>query len=73
MNFRGQLGNGTTTASGGPTRSAEGLLVAQIDAGSAHTCAVLVDARAFCWGDGVGVGDGHGSGRHLDPTPVKQL
>ncbi|MBA3317330.1 MAG: hypothetical protein H0T50_04480 [Gemmatimonadales bacterium] len=70
VNNRGQLGNGTTTASGGPTRSAEGLAVAQVEAGSGHTCAVLLDARAFCWGDGVGIGDGKGTGRRLSPTPV---
>ena len=69
-NEQGQLGNGTTTRSGGPTRSAEGLAVAQIAAGGATTCAVLLDARAFCWGRGVGIGDGKGTGRRLSPTPV---
>jgi alpha-tubulin suppressor-like RCC1 family protein len=70
INNQGQLGNGTTTARGGPGRSAVGLAVTQIEAGSGHTCAVLVNGRAFCWGAGVGVGDGSGTGRHVDPTPV---
>jgi len=69
-NNRGQLGNGTTLASGIPVQSAAGLTVAQIEAGSDHTCAVLVDGRGFCWGDGTGAGDGGGPGRRLNPSPI---
>jgi alpha-tubulin suppressor-like RCC1 family protein len=70
-NGRGQLGNGTTTTSGTPVRSAEGLRIARIDAGNEHACALLADARAFCWGSRVGVGTGGGGiGRVLVPTPV---
>jgi alpha-tubulin suppressor-like RCC1 family protein len=69
-NNQGQLGNGTTIARGGPGRSAVGLAVAQIEAGSGHTCAVLVNTRAYCWGSGVGVGDGSGTGVRLEPVPV---
>jgi alpha-tubulin suppressor-like RCC1 family protein len=70
VNNRGQLGNGTRVASGTPMQSAAGFTVAQIEAGSSHICAVLVDARAFCWGDGVGVGDGRGPGRRLTPSRI---
>lgn len=60
-NDRGQLGNGTTGAPLGLTRvpnleaySAAGLRVVSpltISAGSLHTCALLSDKSAKCWGD----------------------
>jgi alpha-tubulin suppressor-like RCC1 family protein len=69
-NNRGQLGNGTIDPSLTPVRSAAGLTLAQIDAGGSTTCAVLLDGRAFCWGDAVATGDGRGSGRTLNPVAV---
>jgi alpha-tubulin suppressor-like RCC1 family protein len=70
VNNRGQLGNGTITGTLTPVRSAQGFTLAQIDAGGATTCAVLTDARAFCWGDAIATGAGRSSGRTLNPTAV---
>ena len=50
----GQLGNGTTTNSNTPVAVTGGALtgkaVTSITAGDAHTCAVLSDGTAACWG-----------------------
>ena len=57
----GQLGDGSAnTQHSAPSRVDGAVRFRQIDAGGVHTCAVSVDHRAFCWGDGpVGVvGDG---------------
>jgi alpha-tubulin suppressor-like RCC1 family protein len=52
-NSRGQLGNGSLTASSQPVFvSAGGALFAGISAGDGHTCALAVGGRAMCWGAG---------------------
>jgi alpha-tubulin suppressor-like RCC1 family protein len=53
-NTVGQLGIGGTTGSkaASPTRVAGAHQFRQIEAGSAYTCAVTTDNRAFCWGNG---------------------
>ena len=52
-NTVGQLGNDTTVASPYPVNVA-GLdgEATRVSAGLNHTCAVRIDGRAFCWGDG---------------------
>jgi alpha-tubulin suppressor-like RCC1 family protein len=53
-NTFGQLGIGGTTGSWvkTPTRVAGAQRFRQIEAGTAYTCAVTTDNRAFCWGNG---------------------
>jgi alpha-tubulin suppressor-like RCC1 family protein len=51
-NARGQLGNGTTTASHVPVPVGGGINFFTVTVGGAHSCAVRgVDSLAFCWGD----------------------
>ena len=75
-NAFGQVGDGTHSTDDRPTRvSVAGLAAAlAIDAGWQHTCAVLTDGSAQCWGvNGLGqLGDGTDSTRYL-PTPVTGL
>jgi alpha-tubulin suppressor-like RCC1 family protein len=57
----GQLGDGAAKIERlSPSRVAGALRFRQVDAGGSHTCAVTVDGRAFCWGNGRSgaVGDG---------------
>jgi len=75
-NTFGQLGDGTTTSSFSPVQvtglAATGVMT--ISAGRLHTCAVLRDGTARCWGvnsSGV-LGDGTTSTR-LTPVPVTGL
>jgi alpha-tubulin suppressor-like RCC1 family protein len=52
-NSSGQLGDSTHISQRlRPARVAGGRLFKQLDAGSAHTCAIAADSRARCWGDG---------------------
>lgn len=52
VNGRGELGDGTKTNRYVPTRVAGGLRFAQLGAlGQGHTCGLLADGRAFCWGE----------------------
>lgn len=67
-NSEGQLGTGDTVAVTEPVRAdlptGGARLVA---AGSAHTCALLDDGRALCWG---GNGEGQLGRGHHDPDPA---
>lgn len=52
-NANGELGDSTNVTRLRPTRVAAGTRsFREIDAGSAHTCAVTTAYRAFCWGNG---------------------
>jgi alpha-tubulin suppressor-like RCC1 family protein len=75
LNNFGQLGDGTTTTQLVPTSVAGlGSGVAAIDAGYAHTCAVLFTGGVQCWGanDKGQLGDGTTTQR-LVPTAVVGL
>lgn len=50
-NELGQLGDGSTTPSHEPRRTAAGTLV-KVAAGAVHTCGIGVDGGAVCWGPG---------------------
>lgn len=51
-NSHGELGDGTTSASGTPVPvMGVGGAVAQISAGNVHTCVLLLDGTAKCWGN----------------------
>ena len=51
VNSDGQLGNGTTTVFSATATLVSGLSNAvEVDAGSQHTCALLNDGTARCWG-----------------------
>jgi alpha-tubulin suppressor-like RCC1 family protein len=72
-NFRGSLGNGTTTESAVPLALSGGLTFVQLAAGGffGHTCGRSTSGAAYCWGDNeVGqAGDGSTAER-LTPVPV---
>jgi len=56
-NYDGQLGNNTTTDAHTPVAVHQGQIptgvsLTQINAGSAHICALGSDAKAYCWGRG---------------------
>jgi alpha-tubulin suppressor-like RCC1 family protein len=74
-NSRGQLGNGSITSPLVPT-NVDGLTsdVTAIRAGGEHTCAILKDGGARCWGYNVfgQLGDGSTVNR-LSPVPVLGL
>lgn len=58
-NNRGQLGNGTTTASLTPVPAAGVTDATGLDAGQAMTCAALASGEARCWGiNPASLGDG---------------
>jgi alpha-tubulin suppressor-like RCC1 family protein len=48
---QGQLGTGASTASITPVAVSGGHTFAQIAAGSAHTCGLLANGSALCWGE----------------------
>jgi alpha-tubulin suppressor-like RCC1 family protein len=73
----GRLGDGTTTDTSRPVVVLNGLGsgpltgVAQLSAGSAHTCARLTSGRVACWGaNGDGQAGGGGGSVHTLPTIV---
>ena len=77
LNDSGQLGDGNTTAGANPpvtVREGGAALagVTAIDAGQVHTCALLDDGTARCWGFNGGgrLGDGTTTARH---SPVQVL
>jgi alpha-tubulin suppressor-like RCC1 family protein len=72
VNSRGQLGNGTTADSPAAVRVA-GLRggVASVSAGLQHSCAVLRDGKAYCWGHNYEGQLGNGpSTIGFSPTPL---
>ena len=73
-NASGQLGNGTSTFSSTPTPQAvlgvSGAI--GVAAGGAHSCALLANGSATCWGDNSSaqLGTTAVSGMSLSPVPV---
>jgi alpha-tubulin suppressor-like RCC1 family protein len=61
---------GASGAPGEPTT-----VVSRIAAGHYHTCALMADATARCWGNNYGgmIGDGTSGNVRLAPVPVAQL
>jgi alpha-tubulin suppressor-like RCC1 family protein len=50
-NRNGEIGDGTTTTRGTPTRVTAGLAFVQISSGNSFTCALTPSGVAYCWGD----------------------
>lgn len=75
-NFRGQLGDGTTTDHPKPTPVAGGHLFRTVETGAGHTCGVSYpDDRVYCWGwnsDGQ-LGDGTRTDRHMPVAVASTL
>jgi alpha-tubulin suppressor-like RCC1 family protein len=72
-NAHGQLGDGTRQARSVPGAVAfpAGERIAQLTAGSAHTCALTTAGRALCWGSNASGQLGiEGAGDRTAPTPV---
>jgi len=72
-NTRGQLGDGSVTPrfEAGDVSGLQGLTPVEITAGPGHTCVVLDDRTARCWGanDAGQLGDG-ATDDALGPTPI---
>ena len=69
----GQLGYGNTSDRSSPGEAIPGLVnVSQISAGSNHTCAVLINGNAHCWGLGSNgiLGYGVVTGRNAPGGPI---
>src|SRR2546423_19226 len=71
LNSDGQLGNGTFMSSPTPSLVFNGLILAHISAGDAHTCGVTTINEAHCWGHNTDgrVGDGT-TNASVVPMPV---
>jgi alpha-tubulin suppressor-like RCC1 family protein len=74
-NFKGQLGDGTTTRRLTPVAVRRGLSFRQVRAGGfAHTCGVTTNDQAYCWGlnnEGqLGIGTSGFAQRRLRPVAV---
>lgn len=66
----GQIGDGTMgNMRLAPTPVVTPLRFTEIQAGNSHTCALTREGKAFCWGNGVGIGQGTGADA-LSPTAV---
>jgi len=71
-NTSGQLGDGTSGNGWFPGTTVTGLsTTTEVDSGQVHTCTILPDSTARCWGYGFGgqLGTG-GQFTHKTPTPV---
>ena len=55
QNFRGALGDGTTTERRTPVLVLGGLTFQAVSAGDSYTCGIAIDGGAYCWGNN---GDG---------------
>jgi alpha-tubulin suppressor-like RCC1 family protein len=84
LNDRGQLGDGTTTNRSAPVAVTGGHIFESIVAGgfetdfdSGHTCAVVSNGVAYCWGHNergqLGIGSGGLGSEDLTPHPVPTL
>jgi alpha-tubulin suppressor-like RCC1 family protein len=76
-NFFGQLGDGTTQSRLRPVLVKGGALrFRRVTAGSYHTCAETVDAKAYCWGNNLwgqlGIGSTSAASR-LTPAAVVRV
>lgn len=73
LNYRGEVGDGTTTNQSAPTAvgTPAGVTFVALTVGGAHTCGLTAAGAAYCWGDnGNGqVGDGTATNRTA-PTPL---
>ena len=73
-NFYGELGNGTRNPSTKPNLAVVGLSPAAgavaITAGAGHSCALLANGTAKCWGYNMTGALGNGSPGHSVTTPV---
>ncbi len=71
-NFRGRLGDATTTSRTTPVEVAGSLTFSSISAGAGHTCGVTTGGGAYCWGDNVlgALGNGSLGGTRSVPTAV---
>jgi alpha-tubulin suppressor-like RCC1 family protein len=73
-NTKGELGNASATPSHVPfpARFNRKVVVIQMAAGAAHTCALTGENELFCWGDNRAGQVGNGkTGRQLSPTALK--
>jgi alpha-tubulin suppressor-like RCC1 family protein len=70
LNYRGELGDGTTTDHLRPVPVTGGLRFSQVSVGLDHSCGLTVDSLAYCWGGNSfgGLGDGTTTD-HPKPEP----
>jgi hypothetical protein len=71
-NAHGQVGDGTTTTPrSSPVPVSGDLRVATMNAGTGHNCAVTLNGRGYCWGDGtLGQLGNNGFVSNSVPVPV---
>ncbi len=71
-NTSGQLGDGTNQRQSVPVKVdlPQGTTVTQLTAGHDHTCAILSDSNAYCWGNNTSDQLGDGTGLHSN-KPIK--
>ncbi len=72
-NSSGQLGTGTTTPSTVPIQESSALTNwKEVDVGDAHTCAMKIDGRLFCWGSNTSgqIGSSVAASPQLSPIEV---
>ena len=71
-NYRGELGDGTTSNRASPVRVLGGLTWRQLSAGASHNCGLTTTGRAYCWGQNSNgqAGNGSTAARILKPAAV---